>query len=181
MTKDSIAQTVTSIYSSLSPLEKADRQRIVSAVLMLLGDEVAEVKKSHNDNSTRTGKGASSSDSVDGDMTEKKFFELKSPNSKLEELAVAARYRELYADANKHEKADLEQVVKAARRNFDSKNFNRDLDNAKTKGLFNRDKEITLSYSGQGYVDALPDRENLKNVARPKAKRKSAKKPAKKK
>ena len=102
-------------------------------------------------------------------------------NSKIEELAIAARFRELTSDAESHTKADLESVFKTARRNFDSVHFKRDLDNAKRKGFFTKGSDrgsTVLAYYGQNYVDALPSREALKQVRAPKGsgQRRAAKK-----
>ena len=112
-------------------------------------------------------------------MNEQAYFAAKDPKSKIEELAVAARYREQYQAAIASSKAEIEAVVKAARRNFDTKNFPRDIDNAKKHKLFNigggRGSHV-LSYYGQQYVDALPDRAAAKRLRGPKGKGKGKKK-----
>ena len=160
----SISETATKLLALLEPLPAEDRRRVVDGVLVLLGEPLqtataggATLRRTHHEN-TALG-------------TAKEFFDLKKPNSKIEELAVAARFRELTADSESHAKADFEAVFKAARRNFDSVHFNRDLDNAKTKGFFNKGSgkdAAVLAYYGQNYVDALPDREALKDVRAPK-------------
>jgi hypothetical protein len=58
------------------------------------------------------------------------YFDQKNPQSKIEELAVAARYRELKEGVETHEKEDLKRVITSARRNFDVNNYTRDLGNA---------------------------------------------------
>lgn len=67
-------------------------------------------------------------------------------------------------------------MISAARRNFDASNFGRDINNARTKGLFNKGTgkdAYVLSYYGQNYVDILPNRDQLKTL---KAKGSKAKK-----
>ncbi|MCZ7597853.1 MAG: hypothetical protein M5U09_09150 [Gammaproteobacteria bacterium] len=81
-------------------------------------------------------------------------------------------FGEQHADAEASTQGELKEVIKAARRNFDANNFRRDLDNARTKGLFNRGTgkdSAVLSHYGQNYVDALPDREALKRLRNPEA------------
>jgi hypothetical protein len=124
--------------------------------------------------------GESSGHGLEGGAgTAKQFFPSKQPQTKIEELAVAARFRELHHDAQVHEKRDFQAVFKTARRNFDSQNFSFDIANAKQAGLFTRGNEITLAHYGQNYVDALPDREAVKRLRKPKKttrKRKAARK-----
>lgn len=106
-----------------------------------------------------------------GRQTVQSYFAAKNPRTKGEELAAAARYRELNEGAESSTRADLERVIKNARRNFDAGNFRRDLENARTSGLFTRGSgkdSIILSTYGQSYVDALPDRAVAKQFARPK-------------
>lgn len=98
------------------------------------------------------------------------FFEEKQPKSKIEELAVAARFLELSTDNHSITKSDFEDAIVNSRRNFDSNNFRRDIGNAKFKGLFTktRDKGVfTLSHYGQKYVDTLPNREGLVELNKP--------------
>jgi hypothetical protein len=166
-----IASVTTKLYELLSPLESEDRKRVIAATLTLLGDDVQSIPTggSGQANQRNFGGGANS------DAGE--FFKTKDPHDKGEELAVAARFREINEGTETHERSDLESVIKGARRNFDNKNFKRDLDNAKRKGLFTKGKEITLAYFGQQYVDALPDRESLKSMRKPRVgSRKSTKK-----
>jgi len=99
------------------------------------------------------------------------FFAKKLPRTKLEELAVAARYREDRDGTTSSSKAELEAIFKEARKNFDSKHYRRDLENAKQAGLFTRapaKEGASLSDYGLKYVDALPDREAAKALVRPK-------------
>ena len=77
------------------------------------------------------------------------------------------------------------KIFSVSRRNFDSHNYNRDMQNARNQaGFFNKSTEKgsdTLSYYGQNYVDALPDRDTAKQLSRPKTKSPSKKKTRKKK
>lgn len=180
--KPSIAEITQKSYDLLKVLESDERARVIVAVQTLFGDApntgtAAPLTPVLATSATSKGAVANASDI-------RTFFDQKAPENKGEELAVAARYRELNQDASAHTKEDFETAIRAARRNFDSKNFTRDLNNAKIKGLFNKGKDHTLAYYGQGYVDALPDREALKKLRRPKGgarktstKRHSAKKP----
>jgi hypothetical protein len=58
--------------------------------------------------------------------------------TKIEELAVAARFLEKTANQTTVTQAEIKSVISAARRNFDASNFGRDINNARTKGLFNK-------------------------------------------
>jgi hypothetical protein len=174
----SISETATKLLALLEPLSAGDRRRVVDGVLVLLGETnqptVGAAPSLHR-------AGAVASGGTGGNA--KEFFDAKEPNSKIEELAVAARFRELTGGAESHSKADFETVFKNARRNFDAVHFTRDLDNARTKGLFNKGSgkdAAVLAYYGQNYVDALPNREALKQVRAPKGSglRKSSKKVA---
>jgi hypothetical protein len=171
--KLSIAEITQRSYDLLKELEAEERSRVILAVQTLFGDAagagiVAPPAPALVGSTSQKTTPANVSDI-------RAFFDLKAPENKGEELAVAARYRELNQDATAHTKEDFEAAVRAARRNFDSRNFTRDLNNAKIKGLFNKGKEHTLAYYGQGYVDALPDREALKKLRKPKgAARKAA-------
>jgi hypothetical protein len=174
-----IPEITTKIYDLLHPLEQSDRQNVIDAVFTLLG----QARTSNTPNTI----GAlpyeinkSLSESSIPDI--KAFFDAKDPQSKIEEIAVAARYRELYLNESSNKKDDFIPLFKQARRNFDANNFKRDLDNAKTKKLFNRGAENTLSYYGQKYVDTLPNRADLKKISKPKkaGRKKTASKSSKK-
>lgn len=168
MAKKDISSITTRVYGLLKPLESEDRQRVVAAALTLLGER-ARQETSDDRTSEETG-------------TAQAYFKSKQPQTKIEELAVAARFRELQQDQQDqqvHKKSDLQAVFKAARRNFDSHKFSFDIANAKKAGLFTRAREITLAHYGVSYVDALPDREAVKRLRRPKGtarKRKAARK-----
>ena len=170
-----VAQATSEIFELLQSFEPTDRQRVINAALVLLGEPttvagIPLVKA-----------GAAPSAGAASTSTAREFFDTKNPNNKIEELAVAARYAEQREQKETHTKEEIEVIVKAARRNFDTKNFKRDLGNAKTKGLFNKGDEITLAYYGQQYVDTLPDRETLKSLRAPKGAKRKSKKSAKKK
>src|SRR5207247_3229045 len=76
------------------------------------------------------------------------------------------------ANAQTHSKADLKKVIADARRNFDDRNFARDIKNARRQaGLFNLGTErdaYQLSSYGQQYVDALPDKDAASKLKKPK-------------
>jgi hypothetical protein len=171
----SISETATKLLALLEPLPADDRRRVVDGVLVLLGEPARGMGQKVKEESALK--------EAAGLETAKEFFDLKQPNSKIEELAVAARFRELTADTEAHAKSDFEAVFKNARRNFDSVHFKRDLENARTKGFFNKGAAkdaAVLAYYGQNYVDALPSREAVKQVRAPKGSglRKATKKSA---
>lgn len=168
MAKSRVVDAVSKVVSVLESLKAGERARVVRAVLTLVSDEsgkaLAEVVDAGGaGGQVLPGKGVQAG--------EKAYFDSKEPRTKLEELAVAARFREEKEGATASTRADIEKVVKAARRNFDASNFRRDLDNARRKGLFNSGTgkdSIVLSYFGQEYVDALPNRKEVKAKRKPK-------------
>src|SRR2546422_9590777 len=156
--KRNVAAVATELYNILEPLEPEDRQRSIAAALALLG------VPGTNQNSVPTG---TVGGAVTPASTTAAFFNQKQPNNKIEELTVAARYREIQG-TNTHTKDQLQEAFKDARRNFDGHNFRRDIENAKKKGLFTRGTDLTLTYYGQQYIDALPDRKAIKALKSPK-------------
>lgn len=184
--KEGIASVTQKVFDLLEPFESAERRRVVAAVLTLLGESaVSNIGVGGGAGQGDGGNGEGGAGQGDGDnggggaCTPQQFFNEKDPQTKGEELAVAARYREQHKNFNTHQKDDLRNVIREARRNFDDNHFRRDLGNAKTKGLFNKGKENTLAYYGQHYVDALPDRVAARKIRKPK--RASKKTKAKKK
>ena len=168
--KESIATVTGKLFDLLEPLDSNERQKTIAAALTLLGESPEMTMP--NTGLPRTGgivpESGVGSLAQQGTPDARAFFDEKDPRSKVEELTVAARYRELYQNAHKHTKDDLRKVIDSARRNFDDKKFNLDLNNAKIKGLFNKGKDHKLAYYGQQYVDALPDRNAIKAIRKPK-------------
>jgi hypothetical protein len=165
------AELTSKIVSILEKAEAQDRQRIISAAMVLLGDRVIEASGRGGTSGSPNARGATSGTQAKGAY---EYFNSKDPRSKIEELAVAARFRETNTGAQVHSREDLETVFGEARRNFDSKNFIRDTINAKTKGFFNKGGErgqFRLAYYGQQFVDALPDHGAAKSVRKPKGAR----------
>lgn len=170
-----ISEVSIELYKKLSPFSQEERHRITQAVMILLGDNISQ-------NSRPLAPGTKVVGAQQDHTNAPEFFAEKNPQNKGEELAVAARYRELSEEAKEHSKADIKAVFAEARKNFDDKNFGRDMDNAKRQaGLFisgtGRDAN-KLSYQGVQFVDALPDREAAAKHRRPK-KSKRVKKTAK--
>lgn len=162
MAKAKPVAAVPKLVSILQSLDKADRHRAVQAAFMLMGDDPGLDLTGSGGGS---GSGAGAGDPgrrAPGAMTAQAYFDAKSPSGKVEELAVAARYREEHQNATANSKAEIGTVVGDARRDFDSRNFNRDIFNARRNGFFNkavgRDSNV-LSHYGQRYVDALPNRD----------------------
>ncbi|WP_440975507.1 hypothetical protein [Pseudoxanthomonas winnipegensis] len=172
---------VSKIVAIIESLGEEERQRVFDAVITLTG-----LSRSY-DPGDRTGQSVGLRDNRSGEgpgVSAKEYFDAKGPQNKIEELAVAARYLEENEGAEEVSKDDLSRVFKAARRNFDKNNFNRDMTNAKTRGLFNKGSSAgqnALSHAGQGYVDNLPERDTTRLKKRSSTKRvkKVAKKSAK--
>lgn len=165
------------MVSIIESLSDDDKQKVLDAVLTLTGLSVGSGKsmpatKEQVAPNSRPSNGVSSA---------QPYFESKAPTNKIEELAVAARFLEQTEDLEEISREDFVRVFKAARRNFDKKNFGRDIANAKTRGLFNKGSSIgvvALSHAGQGFVDKLPERDvsRLKKRAPVKKSSRSAKK-----
>ncbi len=168
MAKESVAQIPSKLYELLSPLTAEERARVVKATLVLFGDDIPVGE------SVAQGKqGFASAVKTSGPVSDvAKFVNEKDPQNKGELLAVAARYRELVEQQESHSKADLKAVVTGAHRNFDDRNFARDMNNARRQAGFfilgsGRDAS-KLSYYGKQYIDALPDRAAASKISRPK-------------
>jgi hypothetical protein len=173
MSKENIVEIAGKVCTLLQPLESSDRQRVIQASLVLLGESVMPP--------TPQGGGAPPlaqpagfppAPSNPSQVNAYQFFQQKDPQNKIECFAVAARYLELYQSSPSCSKDELKSVIaKEARRNFDDKNFRRDIENARTNGLFNRGADergkFTLSYYGQQYIDALPDHAKVKTLRKP--------------
>lgn len=161
MAHRNVAQTTQEIFSLLSEHGDDERKRIIDAVLTLMG--VVPVGRPITTDASAP---------KAGPLTAEQYFAAKDPQSKIEELAVAAQFLEETSNADTHSKADLRQAVVDARRNFDDGNFRRDIDNAKTKGFFAKNREhdrYRLSYYGKQYISALPDRDTAVAIRKPKA------------
>lgn len=171
MAKKSVADVAKEVYQLLEPLKDEERKRVIGAVLALFGQSEVEPPPTGGDIN----------------KSPQQYFDKKDPCTKIEILAVAARLRELGNKGHQHQKGDFRSILKDARRSFDEHNFSTDIQNAKLKGLFIKGKDHHLSSYGQQYVDALPDREKVKNLRAPtkkrgkKAKKKKAKAKIKKK
>src|SRR5712691_2363185 len=95
--KRNVVAVATELYNILEPLEPEDRQRSIAGALALLGVP----GMIQNSVAPGTVGGASTAAS-----TAAAFFNQKQPNNKIEELAVAARYREIQG-SNTHTKEQL--------------------------------------------------------------------------
>jgi hypothetical protein len=164
MAKVKPIDAVGKIVAVLEALDAADRVKVIQSALTLIGDGEPSLDMTDIPSpSIVAAKGR-------GKDREKAYFDAKNPRTKIEELAVAARYLEEAENATSSTRADLERVIKAARRNFDGKNFRRDLDNARKANLFTRGTgrdSVVLSAHGQNYVDALPNRDALQELDKP--------------
>ena len=164
MPKSNVAQLPAKLYELLVPLSPDERARVVQATMILFGEENPATTSSSRTQIGGTGGGAISKDPGT-------FMDTKGPKNKGETLAVAARFREVSAREESHSKADLKKVIVDARRNFDDRNFARDLNNAKRQAAFfnlGTGRNAQLSYYGKRFVDALPDRDAASKLPRPK-------------
>jgi hypothetical protein len=162
MAKHRAVDTVGKLVALLEPIAPEDRKRVIQAAFTLLGEEALE-------GAVPPGAPAVGTSTPRMQIREKEYFDQKAPQTKIEELAVGARYREEREGATTHSRDGLRAVIIAARRNFDARNFGRDLANARVAGLFTRGTgrdEIILSAFGQSYVDTLPKRDELKQLRR---------------
>lgn len=169
------------IYELLSDLAQEDRAKVINSVLHLFGE--ATPAPPGQALSSSTGGAMPGQGAVQHAPTKSsppQFFAQKGPHNKGEMLAVAARYLELNGANHPPKIEDFTKFFADARQGFDRSNFSRDIKNAANKaGLFVRGAakgQYQLSYFGQQYVDALPDRDAVKKLKRPKrsgAKRRS--------
>ncbi len=176
--KSDLGKAVAAMWATLLALEEEDRPRALAALRTMLGGALEESEPPLN----RGTSGGVQANSRPHGITRgaREFFDAKNPESKLEMLAVAARFRELNNGGTTHSRDELRDVFVQARRNFDAAKFRFDIANAKNKGFFNRGRESQLSYAGQNFVDALPKREEaLKQLSRRgrKSRRKARKSP----
>lgn len=174
----SLGELSNQIYTLLAPLTEAERAKVLRATKALFGDEMDSELESVSPKSDRpagqmttpTGEGA------------QEFFAVKTPKSKVEMLAVAARYREVNKFGDTHSVEELAKIFGEARQNFDRHNFPSDIANAQNLSkLFNKGTprgQYQLSYYGQQFVDALPSRDAIKAIRKPSGA--APKKPAKK-
>ena len=175
MAENKILKATNGVVTILDPLDSAERVRVVEAAWKILN----EAPTSHAPGSVPIA-ASPEKRSQGGSKEEKPYFDNKQPANKVEELAVAARFREQALGADATTKEEMKGVIIRARRNFDDKNYPRDLNNARREGLFNKGgggDGAVLSYYGQNYVDALPDREALKSLGKPKSANRKPSKP----
>lgn len=172
MATKTILEVSSELYKLLEPFTSEERQRIIQGTITLLGDSMPNLDLSND-----------IKNELDPNKigTAQQYFALKKPQSKQEELAVAARYRELKDGAETSTREQFQSVFSAARINFDGDNFSDNIANAKKKtGLFNtsggKQSGYKLSFYGQNYVDKLPDREAIKQLRKPKVGGKSKRK-----
>src|SRR5947209_4669722 len=125
-----IAQITKSLFDLLEPLDSAERRRVISATLMLFGENIeGNGSALHVPKVASTGITQQPSDnlsqrpSLTTPSDVQAYFDEKNPQSKIEEYAVAARFRELTAGQNTHTKDDFNEVIKSARRNFNDNKY----------------------------------------------------------
>ena len=167
--KESVGSATQKVHAILESVGD-DWAKVVNAAVVLMGGNALNAGSGAG-----AGGGAGTGAPGAGSGSAAAYFAAKEPKGKIEALAVAARYREEHESVQTHTKEEFAAVFKAARRNFDTKKFSADINNAKAKGLFNKGADNTLAYNGQRYVDALPDRKAAKAALRaPRKKRKKA-------
>lgn len=169
MKKITVAEASSTLFSLLEQFSPEEQARIVRGTMILLGSDAVQPALNPNSSATNTvpqQKPAATKNASD-------FFDIKEPQRKGEELAVAVCFLEEKGTPPPHNKEQIQSVVVSARRNFDARNFARDMDNAMKAHFFNKGgtagSGFTLSHYGQKYVDMLPAREKLSELKRPKA------------
>ena len=160
MAKKTVAEIPAQLYQILEPLKPDARRRVVRATMILLGEDYALLDLSSGGLARQESAVTRPVPAIE--TTAQAYLLSKRPKNKGEMLAIAARYRELNENAETHSRADLKKVISDAGLVFDGHNFGRDINNAKRQaGFFNtntgRDSN-KLSFFGQKYADALPDR-----------------------
>jgi len=175
MSAPTIAEVAPKVCKLLSTLQPAERRRAVDAALIMLGDQqpAPQLYQPPAPIATPGAPVLPAPHAAAGHSTAAAFFAHKAPDNKGEGLAVAARYREQHEQAQDHTKEQLQGVFTSARKNFDSKSFNADIKNAQRQScLFTKGNGArgvyTLSYYGQNFIDALPDREKATQLPKPK-------------
>lgn len=176
MSKKAPIDAVNAIHKALEGLDEQSQLKALQAAVTLLGisSENIGISQQQPDSGatqakagkTALGAHGGGSASAGSAGTASEYFEARNPQGLMEVLAVAARYREVAEGAETHTKEELDAVFRAARRNPPT-NFYRDLKNAKQQQYFNIGTDIVLSHYGQRYVDALPDRDAARAIARP--------------
>jgi hypothetical protein len=166
------------IYSLLHNVEPKERARVLSSVTHLFGDSPISANVVSQPQPSIPSAVTPQPHINQGNVTPQQYFRDKAPQNKGEMLAVAAKYREDYRKAQSHTSEDFANFFGEARQNFDRKNFGRDMKNAQSQALlFTKGTprgQYQLSYHGQQYVDALPDRDAIKNLRKPKGSRRKA-------
>jgi len=173
MASKNLGEISKELYDLLLELEPDDRRKVVSSAMALFGEIKNETFKYQKNNQM--------DQKFEGNETAKNYFAEKNPENRGESLAVAARYIELKDEKDILKKEDIAKIFKDARRNFDSKNFSRDISNAVNNAKFflsgDEKESYKLSFYGQEYVDALPNKDLAKKIKKPgKSKKKQAKK-----
>jgi len=120
MNRSNVASTAVKVFKLLEPFASDDRHRIVKAAMTLVGEPLRSDEG--DDESSTGGDRQGEAKRAGGRVDAKTFFDQKEPSTKIEELAVAARFRELNDRAvTSHDREDLKKVIEGARRNFDAK------------------------------------------------------------
>lgn len=167
------------VYGLLSELETEERSKVITAVMSLFGEEVAAPCGANNSPMGGGASGVVAPQAPAASNSAKQYYAMKQPKNKGEMLAVAAKFREEHSNGASSAQNDFASFFRDARQNFDRGNFFRDIKNAQNQAhLFNKGTprgQYQLSFYGQQYVDALPDREAVKKLKRPGRKTKTKK------
>lgn len=170
-TAQSIAETTLLIFNALEQHDVDEQEKVLSAVQSLLGNTLSPIPAGPSPQMPSSIATPPAQTNSGPDESEESYFAHKGPQNKIEELAVAAHYLEKSSGKTGHTREAIKSTIESARRNFDAKNFKRDMNNAKTRGLFNKggtSGEYTLSFYGKNYIDALPDRDTAAAIRAPK-------------
>jgi hypothetical protein len=167
----SLGQLSNEIFGLLESLTPEDRAKVISAVMSLFGEAFPPSGGGHQPQQGGASHNPSNSSTPAGSLTAQQYWASKQPKNKGEMLAVAAKFREEKNGDEPSTRDDFATFFSDARQNFDKGNFLRDMRNAQLQAhLFNKGTargQYQLSFYGQQYVDALPDREMVKKLKRP--------------
>lgn len=181
MSTPNIGSIAAKVFDIVRELEQSDQLKVFKAVYALC--DIGQSPLSHEANNENVHIATLNSSASKQINDPASYLAHKAPQSKMELLAVAARYRELYESKSDHSKEDFATFFSTARKNFDHNNFAGDMRNAKNAGFFVKESSSAhshkLSYNGQNYVDSLPDKEKAASQLKKTTPKKKAKKATK--
>jgi hypothetical protein len=172
MTNNISLEVFNTIANALKELTPEDQKRTLLSIVTFLNIElfstensviVGSVSTKNNDSWEPNNKGIAFSENRS--LTAKEFLRDKSPQTDIERIACLAYYLTHYRDSSQFKTVDLSTLnTEAAQPKFS--NAARAVDNATKAGLLVQGTQgrKQVSAAGEGFVQALPDRELAKNA-----------------